>query len=123
MLGVSLVQNAARALRASAPRPCLCRTALPSSSSSAFPSTLRLLSSSAPSRPSLLASASAPSLLQRLAANPAAVPVGQVRTFKMPRCMRKKASPLARNGGAGKAARKHSARAAKRRRQRAKKIN
>ncbi|GAA5837860.1 hypothetical protein JCM3766R1_001498 [Sporobolomyces carnicolor] len=47
----------------------------------------------------------------------------QTRTFKMPSCMKKKSSPVARNSGAGKTARKHSARRAKRRRQRAKKIN
>ncbi|GAA5819938.1 hypothetical protein JCM10212_001554 [Sporobolomyces blumeae] len=47
----------------------------------------------------------------------------QVRGYKMPSCMKKKASPIARNGGAGKTARKHSKRGAKRRRQRAKKIN
>ncbi|BGP39725.1 hypothetical protein JCM10449v2_003676 [Rhodotorula kratochvilovae] len=118
MLGLNLLQSATRALRAPLARPCLCRSALPSSSSP----TLRLLSTSAPRPSPWLASTAAPFLLQR-AATPAAAPVGQVRTFKMPRCMRKKASPLARNGGAGKAARKHSARAAKRRRQRSKKIN
>ncbi|GAA5956259.1 hypothetical protein JCM8115_001670 [Rhodotorula mucilaginosa] len=48
---------------------------------------------------------------------------GQTRAFKMPRSMRKVSSPVARNTGKGKTARKHSARSAKRRRMRRGKIN
>ncbi|TNY20017.1 hypothetical protein DMC30DRAFT_417355 [Rhodotorula diobovata] len=98
-------------------RPCLCRSPFPS------PSSLRLISSSAPVRSPLLASTTPSTLLHRATAPipTAPGPLGQVRGFKTPKSMRRKASPLARNGN--KTARKHSARAAKRRRQRAKKIN
>ncbi|GJN89040.1 hypothetical protein Rhopal_002014-T1 [Rhodotorula paludigena] len=125
----SLAHSAARTLRSSL-RPCACRIPAPTPSFSP----LRSLSSTA--RPSLQL---APSPLQRAlqaaprpafaASTPASAPqpqAQQVRGFKMsviPRRMRKKASPNARNGGAGKTARKHGAKAAKRRRMRIKKIN
>ncbi|GAA5945749.1 hypothetical protein JCM3775_005837 [Rhodotorula graminis] len=143
MLGTTLLQTATKALRNPVARPCLCRSSLASSSSS--PSTLaRLISSTAPARHHLLSTPSpAPSrspftalhcalspvsaptttVPSAGAAAPTTSPLGQTRTFKMPRCVKRKTSPVARNGGAGKAARKHSARAAKRRRQRSKKIN
>ncbi|GAA5912231.1 hypothetical protein JCM8208_001308 [Rhodotorula glutinis] len=142
MLGTTLLQHATRALRAPLARPCLCRSSLPSSSSStsSLPSSsstlVRLVSSSAPTRHHLLSSSlpsrtTTTSPFQRAPSSPllapgptaAAHPLGQTRTFKMPKCVKRRASPVARNGGAGKAARKHSARAAKRRRQRSKKIN
>ncbi|BGP31731.1 hypothetical protein JCM10296v2_003505 [Rhodotorula toruloides] len=47
----------------------------------------------------------------------------QVRGYKMPKCMRRKASPLARNRGKGKTARRKGMLKAKRRRMRIKKIN
>ncbi|KPV75279.1 uncharacterized protein RHOBADRAFT_53275 [Rhodotorula graminis WP1] len=149
MLGTTLLQTATKALRTPVARPCLCRSPLASTSSSSSPSSsstlARLLSSSAPARHHLLSTSSpAPSrspftALHRAlspvsaptttvpsagaAAPTTTSPLGQTRTFKMPRCVKRKTSPVARNGGAGKAARKHSARAAKRRRQRSKKIN
>jgi len=129
MLGTSLLQHATKALRAPLARPCPCRNLLASSSSSS-PSLLRALSSSAPARHHLLSSSTpsrpSPLVALRRAASPVQLPatapapapapaptgpLGQTRTFKMPKCVKRKASPVARNGGAGKAARKHSARA------------
>ncbi|GAA6018545.1 hypothetical protein JCM11491_006441 [Sporobolomyces phaffii] len=98
-----------RSLLASAPRP-LARASLPSSSTLPLLRSFSHLSLARPTLPSPL-----PKLSEQLEL--------QTRTFKMPSCMRKKSSPVARNSGAGKTARKHSARRAKRRRQRAKKIN
>ncbi|GAA5848560.1 hypothetical protein JCM9279_006604 [Rhodotorula babjevae] len=139
MLGTSLLRHAIKALRTPVARPFLCHSPLASSSSPSSSSTLsRLLSSSAPARLHLLStstpSRTSPLVALRRAASPVHLPapaaapaptgpLGQTRTFKMPKCVKRKASPVARNGGAGKAARKHSARAAKRRRQRSKKIN
>ncbi|GAA5908663.1 hypothetical protein JCM5296_006004 [Sporobolomyces johnsonii] len=110
MLG--FLRTATRTLGSTA-RPCVCRAP-------AAPLQPRLFSTSSPVL-SLLHAAPRPSFAP--SASPSLPPSHQVRTFKMPSCMRKKKSPIARNGGAGKTARKHSARAAKRRRQRAKKIN
>ncbi|GAA5982188.1 hypothetical protein JCM10908_004774 [Rhodotorula pacifica] len=108
-------------LLASTARPCLCRVALPPSSSpSSISTSFRSLSTA-------LLSPQTP--LQRLlkvptAASSAAPAIaGQTRGFKMPRSMRKVSSPVARNTGKGKTARKHSARSAKRRRMRRGKIN
>ncbi|GAA6027622.1 hypothetical protein JCM8097_007951 [Rhodosporidiobolus ruineniae] len=128
MLG--LLQGATRALR-TATRPCTCRAP------SALPQA-RLFSSSisSPLRPSTAPASTSTSPILRLLQSqprPAFAPaplapqppaaLGQVRTFKMPACVRKKKSAVARNGGAGKTARKNGARRAKRRRQRINKIN
>ncbi|GAA5904515.1 uncharacterized protein JCM6883_006518 [Sporobolomyces salmoneus] len=101
----------ARSLLTMAARP-LTRTTLPA------PSLLRSFSSLS-LRPSL------PTLprIEQTQQRSAFGGLQQTRTFKMPSCMRKKSSPVSRNSGAGKTARKHSARRAKRRRQRAKKLN
>ena len=64
-----------------------------------------------------LLSQAQPPLVQRLVQQPLVAPpaspvqaAGQTRAFKMPRSMRKVSSPVARNTGKGKTARKHSAR-------------
>ncbi|BGP55186.1 hypothetical protein JCM8202_006343 [Rhodotorula sphaerocarpa] len=115
-----LVSGASRALAASsaAVRPCVCRAAPPFT---ARPLSTAVLPSSPTPLQRLLAARAAPSLLAPTAA--ATSPAGQTRGFKMPRSMRKVASPVARNGGKGKTARKHSARKAKRARMRRGKIN
>lgn len=103
-----LVSGASRALAASsaAVRPCVCRAAPPFT---ARPLSTAVLPSSPTPLQRLLAARAAPSLLFAPTAA-ASSPAGQTRGFKMPRSMRKVASPVARNGGKGKTARKHSAR-------------
>ncbi|GAA5928129.1 uncharacterized protein JCM15063_003794 [Sporobolomyces koalae] len=96
----------ARPLLSASARP-LARIATPSSTPLS-----RAFSQLSLTRPALPPTLPRPSALEQ-----------QHRTYKMPSCMKKKASPVSRNSGAGKTARKHSARRAKRRRQRAKKIN
>ncbi|BGP07714.1 hypothetical protein OF846_002018 [Rhodotorula toruloides] len=100
-------------------------------------SALSPILSSAASRLSSAASRPQSSLLQRELAQAGARPgfwhssssplssavQQQVRGYKMPKCMRRKASPLARNGGKGKTARRKGMLKAKRRRMRIKKIN
>ncbi|BGP15792.1 hypothetical protein JCM10213_005726 [Rhodosporidiobolus nylandii] len=126
----SLVQTASGALRATA-RACACRTApasLPSSSSrlistASFSSSLR---PTAATSPVLRALQQQPRTA--FASSPVATPLAQpqatqVRTFKMPSCMRKKKSALSRSGGQGKTARRNGAKKAKRVRMRIKKIN
>ncbi|KAM0748064.1 hypothetical protein T439DRAFT_328050 [Meredithblackwellia eburnea MCA 4105] len=74
----------------------------------------RTLSLTTPARPTVLSSPSPlqTSLLQQ-----------QTRTFKTPKAMRKKVSPLSRSGGGGKTARRNSKRKAKRRSKRMGQIN
>lgn len=97
------------------PRLVLANAARPSSWAAVSPRP-----SSASLSTALLSRAQPP--LQRLAqqhslvAPPASPvqPAGQTRAFKMPRSMRKVSSPVARNTGKGKTARKHSARSVSR---------
>ncbi|GAA6007699.1 hypothetical protein JCM10207_004844 [Rhodosporidiobolus poonsookiae] len=123
-----LLQSATRALRAT-PTACTCLPSAP------LPSLRSLSTLASPLRPHsspvlrLAQSARAgPSPLQGTVPALALAPARpqqatQVRGYKMPACMRKKKSPTARNGGAGKTAMKRGARRAKRRNMRIKKIN
>ncbi|GAA5874608.1 hypothetical protein JCM3774_004660 [Rhodotorula dairenensis] len=109
-----------------AARPCRCIVAVPPPGrpSSAPPAAaLRSISTALFSQPALRQPRSSLVAAATSSIQASVFDAGQTRGFKMPRSMRKVSSPVARNTGKGKTARKHSARSAKRRRMRRGKIN
>ncbi|GEM07547.1 hypothetical protein Rt10032_c03g1564 [Rhodotorula toruloides] len=127
------LSKTAQAAAVRAPLPASSYSRLISTSSSALSPIL----STAATRLTNTAARPQSSLLQREVVQPAARPgfwqsspsplssavQQQVRGYKMPKCMRRTASPLSRNHGKGKTARRKGMIKAKRRRMRIKKIN